>query len=486
MATNDSVPLFVAAPGPRRALHTPESLMEVDNLSKSSMVSHQAEKGISVREDNMLTGGMGKFHIANSPSLRATTTPTRQVSRWEREMALAATSAEEKGRSHTAETLRLQEKLRALEMEERSSTSYRGPSTGAPLTPPARGGAGMQDLSRLPLNANSQSRLSDRPQSQPTGRSSIGAASPDKANMSLPTVDGVRKQYSSNVPTSNRARPLVSAAPTARCPPTGAGGDAAAATGPTPPLSRRSLLVTEDSQVSPTVSIPSEVFRKETTFDKMLREQQEAHERLGLSPSPRTREPSSSPNRPSTERTPPKGSPSSKSSPGGRRTSPGKEGKANSRRQIDFRSVHSLTGIYNQACKVLGVRQSAALLRIIPDRPGEYISTLDLSINYIGIRGLAPVYYVLEHNMSCLQVLNLSGNNMENKDVGELLEVLQDGAGKNLIELDLSYNPITQAGGQAILQYLSSSPRIKKVHLLGTLIPPKVMDGINALMKSRA
>lgn len=479
VGSDEPVPLFVAAPGPRRAVQTPESLMDVDNLSKSSMISHQAEKGASVREDTGMTSGMSKFHIVNTPSLRASTTPTRQVSRWEREMALAAMSAEEKGRSHTAETLRLQEKLRALEMEERSSTSYRGPST-VPVTPPARGAT--QEFSRVPPNS-SQSRLSDRPQSQPAVRTSLGGPSAEKPNTSLPSVDGVRKQYSSNVPTSShRTRPLVSAAPTTRY---GANGETAAGT--TPNLSRRSLLVTEDSQVSPTTSIPSEMFRKETTFDKMLREQQQTRERLGQSPSPHTRELRSSPNRPSTEHSPAKGSPSSKSPMATRQMSPSKGTKtSNGRRQIDFRSVNSLAGIYNQACKVLGVRQSSALLRIIPDRPGEYISTMDLSINYIGIRGLAPVYYVLEHNMSCLQVLNLSGNNMENKDVSELLEVLQNGAGKNLVELDLSYNPITQAGGQAILNYLTSSPRIKKVHLLGTLIPPKIMDGITTLIKSRA
>lgn len=141
-------------------------------------------------------------------------------------------------------------------------------------------------------------------------------------------------------------------------------------------------------------------------------------------------------------------------------------------------SCRSLVDIYQHACKVLGLRPNSVLLRTFPSSNGARLERIDMSSNYVGAKGLLPLFYVIEANGNELVHLNLSSNNLENAEVLELLEVLCGDAGENLSCLDLSYNPISQSGGQAILRLTKARPQLVSIQLKGTLIPPRLLQNI--------
>lgn len=138
----------------------------------------------------------------------------------------------------------------------------------------------------------------------------------------------------------------------------------------------------------------------------------------------------------------------------------------------------NLAEVYAEACKALNLRPNSVLQRTFPTRRGEFIEKIDLSINYVGAKGLQPLFYVMEENRDHLMHLNLSSNNLENTEVLELLEVLCGEAGERLSSLDLSYNPISQSGGQAIYRLIKARPNLVNVQLKGTLIPPRLLQSI--------
>lgn len=141
-------------------------------------------------------------------------------------------------------------------------------------------------------------------------------------------------------------------------------------------------------------------------------------------------------------------------------------------------SCRSLVEIYQHACKALGLRPNSVLLRTFPSSSGARLERIDMSSNYVGAKGLLPLFYVMEANGNELVHLNLSSNNLENAEVLELLEVLCGDAGENLAFLDLSYNPISQSGGQAILRLTKARPQLVSIQLKGTLIPPRLLQNI--------
>lgn len=149
-------------------------------------------------------------------------------------------------------------------------------------------------------------------------------------------------------------------------------------------------------------------------------------------------------------------------------------------------NCQSLAEVYQEACKALGLRPNSVLQRTFPTRSGDFLERIDLSINYVGAKGLQPLFYVMEENRSHLQHLNLSSNNLENTEVLELLEVLCGEAGENLASLDLSYNPISQSGGQAIYRLSKARPNLTSVQLKGTLIPPRLLQSIVEVVEENA
>ena len=86
-----------------------------------------------------------------------------------------------------------------------------------------------------------------------------------------------------------------------------------------------------------------------------------------------------------------------------------------------------------------------------------------------------------------LQVLNLKDNNLENNEIKALVHVLMSSEDDSLQTLDLSNNPISLAGGSAIIDLVTRKPSVVEVRLIGTLIQPKILDKVQeAVAQNRA
>ena len=65
--------------------------------------------------------------------------------------------------------------------------------------------------------------------------------------------------------------------------------------------------------------------------------------------------------------------------------------------------------VYRLACRFYGVNANSALMRQLKQAKENYITTLDLSSNYVGIKGLKPVLALLRFNSCHLISLSLAG-----------------------------------------------------------------------------
>lgn len=137
----------------------------------------------------------------------------------------------------------------------------------------------------------------------------------------------------------------------------------------------------------------------------------------------------------------------------------------------------SLLEAYKQFCSRLGMKPNSGILKLLPTTPGEFVSSINLDLNYIGVRGFKPLLEVLRINRG-LKFLNLKDNNLENSEVKALVGVLMGDSGDQLTHIDLSNNPISLAGGSSLMDLVSRQKSLTTVVLKGTLIQQKVVEKI--------
>jgi hypothetical protein len=137
----------------------------------------------------------------------------------------------------------------------------------------------------------------------------------------------------------------------------------------------------------------------------------------------------------------------------------------------------SLLDEYKQFCLNFGIKPNSGLLKSLPSVVGDFATTINLDLNYIGVKGVQPLLQILKRNRG-LKLLNLKDNNLENNEVRALVNVLLTDSGNSLTHLDLSNNPISLAGGSAIMDLVTHKKTLTTVVLRGTLIQPKVVEKI--------
>eukprot|EP00667_Euglena_gracilis_P017343 EG_transcript_18264 len=143
-------------------------------------------------------------------------------------------------------------------------------------------------------------------------------------------------------------------------------------------------------------------------------------------------------------------------------------------------AVESLHDIYKWHCAQSSIKPNSGLLKVLPREPGQFITEINMDYNYIGVKGMQPLLEILRVNRG-LRTLNLRDNNLENAEVRALVTVLLATEEDTLTMLDLSNNPISLAGGSALMDLLSKRRRLTEVKLTGTLIQPKVREKIQEL-----
>jgi hypothetical protein len=133
--------------------------------------------------------------------------------------------------------------------------------------------------------------------------------------------------------------------------------------------------------------------------------------------------------------------------------------------------------VYKAYCNALNIKPNSGLLKSLPHEVGKHCTAINLDLNYIGVRGVRPLIEILKLNRG-LTLLNLKDNNLENAEVRQIVNVLMGDAGACIGYLDLSNNPISLAGGSAIMDLVARQPTLRTVVLKGTLIQAKVVEKI--------
>lgn len=132
--------------------------------------------------------------------------------------------------------------------------------------------------------------------------------------------------------------------------------------------------------------------------------------------------------------------------------------------------VPSLQETYMRACAEVGLRPNSAVLGLLPEKGGaEFGSvTLDLSRNYVGDKGVAPIFATLQR-MPNVRAVVLSENGLRNKGI----ELLCTSAAQmtQLEFIDVSDNFISDGAAVALERLLMANRHVKDVAFENTKIP---------------
>eukprot|EP01062_Namystynia_karyoxenos_P062381 TRINITY_DN55276_c0_g1_i1.p1 TRINITY_DN55276_c0_g1~~TRINITY_DN55276_c0_g1_i1.p1 ORF type:complete len:328 (+),score=134.06 TRINITY_DN55276_c0_g1_i1:91-984(+) len=131
----------------------------------------------------------------------------------------------------------------------------------------------------------------------------------------------------------------------------------------------------------------------------------------------------------------------------------------------------ALRAVYEESCSLHGCRVNTDFAERLPDEPVAActVSSIDLSLNFVGRVGLRPVLAVARCAPE-LRHLSLGGNFLDNSAAAEVCAAV-DGM-PSLRALDLSCNPISQAAGKLLSCLLRNNANICSVNVEGTLISP--------------
>ncbi|KPI83860.1 hypothetical protein ABL78_7097 [Leptomonas seymouri] len=130
----------------------------------------------------------------------------------------------------------------------------------------------------------------------------------------------------------------------------------------------------------------------------------------------------------------------------------------------------SLQEVYMRSCAEMGLRPNSAFLNMLPEKGGvDYSSAiLDLSRNYVGDKGIAPILSTLQR-MPNVRALILSENGLRNHGV----QLLCASAAQlpHLEFIDLSDNFISEGAAVALGKLLTENRHIKDIAFENTRIP---------------
>uniref|UniRef100_A0A7S1M088 Protein kinase domain-containing protein n=1 Tax=Neobodo designis TaxID=312471 RepID=A0A7S1M088_NEODS len=130
--------------------------------------------------------------------------------------------------------------------------------------------------------------------------------------------------------------------------------------------------------------------------------------------------------------------------------------------------------LYLRRCTAMGVKPNSGIERMLTEAQNA-VTTVDLSSNYVGPRGLMALLDVIEKN-DRIEVLILGNNGANNQVVERLCTILRTHPSITTINLD--HNPISHLAGRMILYAIQVNPRIIKLSLEGTVLQPVMLSRI--------
>ncbi|CAC22664.2 conserved hypothetical protein [Leishmania major strain Friedlin] len=130
----------------------------------------------------------------------------------------------------------------------------------------------------------------------------------------------------------------------------------------------------------------------------------------------------------------------------------------------------SLQEVYIRSCAEMGLRPNSGFTSFLPDRCGvDYAEdTVDLSRNYVGDKGIAPILATIE-KMPNVRALILSENGLRNRGV----ELLCASAANmpNFEFIELSDNFISEGAAVALFGLIEHHRQLQVVVFENTKIP---------------
>ncbi|GET85727.1 hypothetical protein, conserved [Leishmania tarentolae] len=146
----------------------------------------------------------------------------------------------------------------------------------------------------------------------------------------------------------------------------------------------------------------------------------------------------------------------------------------------------SLQEVYIRSCAEMGLRPNSAFTSLLPDKSGVNYAedTVDLSRNYVGDKGIAPILSTIE-KMPNVRALILCENGLRNHAV----ELLCTSAANlpNLEFIELSDNYISDGAAVALFRLIEHHRQLQAVVFENTKIPVhwrvKLLDAL-ALKRS--
>ncbi|KAG5495840.1 hypothetical protein JIQ42_02710 [Leishmania sp. Namibia] len=151
----------------------------------------------------------------------------------------------------------------------------------------------------------------------------------------------------------------------------------------------------------------------------------------------------------------------------------------------DFSPGTPVAEVYRQACRCYGVNPNSSLMHDLSITGADYFAALDLSSNYVGVMGLKPVLDLLQYNGERLVSLSVCNNSLESDDVRDLCCALRGPAGRNLVHLDLSYNPFTNSAFPYLKELVSSLACIETLVMKGTLLFSSALRELKGILEEK-
>lgn len=145
----------------------------------------------------------------------------------------------------------------------------------------------------------------------------------------------------------------------------------------------------------------------------------------------------------------------------------------------------SLREFYKEVCVELKVTPNSQFSDMLPGNVGEPLlqEEINLSVNYVGDRGMTAVTKVLAVGCPNIKVLRLKDNGLRNKSVIELAECLRSHSKIEL--LDLSNNYISTGAGRALEKLLQENGHIRFLNVENTKIDAEIRLRIQDILKQR-
>ncbi|KPA83243.1 putative calpain-like cysteine peptidase [Leptomonas pyrrhocoris] len=149
---------------------------------------------------------------------------------------------------------------------------------------------------------------------------------------------------------------------------------------------------------------------------------------------------------------------------------------------MSYYAGFSLKEVYKKRCADLQCAANSVVVKLLSDVPDDFTSltSLDLSRNFLGTKGVIPLLDVVEC-AKALQSLDLRNQELGNEAVAIICARLR--RHPSLQKLNISDNPITLAVGPDLLELAKNNAVLQYIFLEHTLVRPSMVTTIEVQLE---